>query len=104
MTGLALQDIEIIIGILSKYPNVEKAMFFGSRAKGNYRPGSDIDIALSGEGTSELIARISGELNDETPLPYTFDVVSLENLENKDLRDHIMRVGIVFFKHNLPDQ
>ena len=46
--GLEVPVIENIISILEQYPKVDKAFVFGSRAKGNYRPDSDIDIAIKG--------------------------------------------------------
>lgn len=99
MTGLLPSDIEIICEVLKKYPKVKEALFFGSRAKGNHRPGSDIDIAVKGHGTEFLTAQISGELNDETSLPYTFDVIALEALDNSELKEHIFRVGLPFYKN-----
>ena len=68
------------------------------RAKGNYKPGSDVDIALKGSEVDFLVASISGELNEETPLPYTFDVVAIDALDNEALKEHIQRVGVSFYK------
>ena len=97
MFGLRSEDIIIIKNVMKRYPNVKEAIIFGSRAKGNQQMGSDVDIALRGIDLENLTAQISGELNDETSLPYSFDIVALDALENKALKDHILRVGISFY-------
>jgi len=83
------------IAFLLRKAQVTKAAIFGSRAKGNYLPNSDIDIAVWG---SELnIGKILAEL-DELPTPYKFDVVAYENISDDALREHIDRVGITLFE------
>ncbi len=75
--GLTHSDLHAIKQVLAKYPQIEQAIIFGSRAKGNYKPGSDVDIALKGAHlTSQLINRVSFELNEETTMPYHFDVLN----------------------------
>lgn len=72
---------------------------FGSRAKGNYKVGSDIDLAIFGEKiTFTVLAKLHSLLEDRGPLLYLVDIVKYEELENKDLVDHIDRVGIIIFK------
>lgn len=98
MSGLSSNDINIICNILKKYAEVEEACFFGSRAKGTQKTGSDVDIAIKGKIPEQTATRISGELNDESPLPYTFDIVDFNSLENQALKEHIERVGVSFYK------
>lgn len=96
--GLKEKDLEKIISILSKEPEVEEAIIFGSRAKGNYNNGSDVDIALKGEKLNfKITTRISYLLNEETNMPYKFDVLNYHTISNKDLAGHIERVGINFY-------
>lgn len=97
MNGLSSEDLNIISEILKQYPQVKEAFIFGSRAKGTQRAGSDVDIAIKGSELDELVFAISGQLNDETPLPYTFDVVVINPSSNDELQDHIRRVGISFY-------
>lgn len=97
MFGLRSEDLELIRNVMKHYPDVKEAIVFGSRAKGNQQKGSDVDIALRGPGLEFQTAQIGGELNDELPLPYSFDVVALDALENTALREHIQRVGISFY-------
>jgi Nucleotidyltransferase domain. len=68
--GLKHSDLCTIKQVLAKYPQIEQAVIFGSRAKGNHKLGSDVDIALKGTHlTSQLINRVSFELNEETTMP-----------------------------------
>lgn len=96
--GLNQTDLEIIISLLKRFHEVKEAILFGSRAKGNYRTGSDVDISLKGEElNSEIISRISYHLNEETAMPYKFDVVNYHKISNIELKNHIDRVGICFY-------
>ena len=99
--GLACEDIEKIRTTLAQYPLVEKAIVYGSRAKGNYRASSDIDLTLVGYALhyDDLLA-IAGDL-DELLLPYTFDLSLWHQIDNKNLQDHIKRVGQPFYIQGL---
>jgi len=71
---------------------------YGSRAKGNYKPGSVIDLTLKGYGLDlKLINKISIAL-DDLLLPYTFDLSIYDSIDAPALIEHIRRVGIVFYK------
>ncbi len=97
-SGLSVAIIGRIIKVLSAHPNLEQAILYGSRAKGNYREGSDIDLTLTGSALTDTeLGRIDNEL-DELLLPYTFDLSLLQKIENPDLIDLIKRVGIVFYQ------
>lgn len=97
--GLKETDLEAIIQIFSHYAEIESAIIFGSRAKGNYKNGSDVDIALKGKRlTLEIVSRISVFLNEETTMPYKFDVLNYHSLTNASLQEHIDRVGVVLYK------
>ena len=95
--GLSQQDLQVISEVFQKYPDVNKAILFGSRAKGNYENGSDVDIALKGNQISDVATSIAGLLNDESPLPYHFDIIDYNSLANEDLKQHIDRVGIEIY-------
>lgn len=98
--GLSQNDLVSICSLLKLFPEVEQAVMFGSRALGSYKPGSDIDIALFGNIESGTILVISSQLNEEMLLPYFFDVLHYNELTNPELKDHIDRVGVVFYKKN----
>ena len=98
--GLRETDIEAILGVFTKYPQVQKVMLYGSRAKGTYRNGSDIDIALVGEALDlSLLFKIETEL-DDLFLPYKMDVSMMHQIKNQDLIDHIKRLGLVLYQKN----
>jgi predicted nucleotidyltransferase len=83
---------------LASYPAIEKATLYGSRAKGNFKPGSDIDLTLHGPAlTSRLLAEIAEAL-DDLLLPYTIDLSIFDTLEHAELKEHIERVGLVFYQ------
>lgn len=95
--GLPDRLIEKITNILQNYPEVEEAIICGSRAKGNYREGSDIDMVLKGEKLTEDIQnKIFWEI-DELNSPYTLDLSLYHKITSKELIKHIDRVGKVFF-------
>ncbi len=99
MFGLKDADISTIQSVLQQFPEVQSALIFGSRAKGNYRRGSDVDIAVKGEALSyRIILSITAELNEETLLPYHFDVLNYHTIDNQNLVDHIDRVGKIFYE------
>jgi len=95
--GLEENIIEEITRVLEEQPKVEKAYIFGSRAKGNYRPDSDIDIALKGyDLTVEDILKISAAI-DKQNLGYEVDWVDYKNVKEQALREHIDRIGIPLY-------
>jgi predicted nucleotidyltransferase len=96
--GLKEETIENIKMVLARHPAVEKGLLYGSRAKGNFKQGSDIDLTLSGDTlTSPELGAIAEEL-DDLLLPYQIDLSIFERIANADLREHIDRVGVVFYQ------
>lgn len=97
MYGLKPHTIKAIQDVFAKHKAIEKAILYGSRAKGNYRNGSDIDITLVGK-TLTLSQQFSIETDlDDLLLPYKMDVSIFHKIENEDLIDHINRVGICLY-------
>ncbi len=97
MFGLNPEDLLSIIAVLKRYRDVEEALIFGSRAMGNYKPGSDVDIALKGPLPTQTVTDISAELNERIPLPYKFDVVAYNDLSDQPLIAHINTYGKSFY-------
>ncbi len=97
--GLTQQDIANIIEVLKLHPEVKTAIIFGSRAKQTYKVGSDVDIALYGLDITDGIAnQVSYQLNEETNLPYKFDTLNYNSINNLELKDHINRIGVIVYK------
>lgn len=96
--GLNDSDISTIRAVLAQNANVERALVFGSRAKGNYKTGSDVDIAVVGKLiTFKDVSAISYQLNEETSMPYKFDIVNYYTIKEEELIKHIDRVGVEVF-------
>jgi predicted nucleotidyltransferase len=96
--GLPEATTSTIRCIFAEVPALEKAVIYGSRAKGNYRPGSDIALALFGTGLDwDMLGKIAAQL-EESPIPYQVALALFETLDNASLRDHIERVGQMFYQ------
>jgi predicted nucleotidyltransferase len=90
-----LADIE---NIFSKYNQISKVILYGSRAKGNFRNGSDIDITLVGEELDMNILYSVMDDIDELYLPYKLDISIYSHIDNQELIEHISRVGKIIFQ------
>lgn len=95
--GLSQKTIEILKTFFSKFSDIKMVKIYGSRAIGNYRNGSDIDFALFGDFDKNSIKKISYEI-DELNIPYMFDITDYSAIQNNELKEHIDRVGKVFFE------
>lgn len=99
--GLNDKTIELMQSVLKLYPSIDKAIIYGSRAKGNYKNGSDIDLCVfSKDLDQKTLYRIETALED-LDLPYAFDICLYQSISNQDLKEHIDRVGILLYEsHN----
>lgn len=99
--GLSDKTVHQIRDVLTGFTEVEKAVLFGSRAKGTHKPGSDIDLALAGTGISwRTVGRIDTAL-DDLPLPYSFSLIILDGKTDPEVAAHIQRVGIPLFERTV---
>ena len=89
--------------ILSTEAKIQKAVLFGSRAKGLQRLGSDIDIALFGDQLIlDSLSNLAHQF-DESSLPWKVDLVLINTIDNPKLLDHIYRVGVIMFERELKE-
>lgn len=97
--GLPDTVVGQISAVLRRYPQVDRAILYGSRAKGNYKNGSDIDLTLRGstELTLKVLYRILDDL-DDLLLPYTIHLSIFHQIDDLDVIEHIQRVGVVFYQ------
>jgi predicted nucleotidyltransferase len=93
MYGISQNALDKIKEVLFSVQGVEQAVLYGSRAKGNYKEGSDIDLTVKGNLTYDDLVKMSVNL-DDLNLPWEIDISLYSQIENKDLLDHIDRVGI----------
>lgn len=99
--GLTDKTVAQIVGVLAGFPQVERAMLFGSRAKGTHKRGSDIDLALLGGDLDwQALGRVESAL-DDLPLPYRFSLVILGPRTDPAVAAHIRRVGIPLFEREI---
>lgn len=96
--GLSENTIGRLVSVFKKHPQIQTVIIYGSRAKGNYRPGSDIDLTIVAPkfSISDRL-RIEQEI-DDLLLPYKVDLSLIHEIENPDLIDHIQRVGVNLYK------
>lgn len=96
--GLLERDIIYILSAIKVFPEIEKAMIFGSRALGSFKKGSDIDIACYGKNVNfETTSRLKSKLNEELPIPFFIDVLHFNTLKNSDLKKHIEQFGVTLY-------
>lgn len=99
--GIKHADFKYIKDVLKQHLEVELAYIFGSRAIGNYKKGSDIDIAIKGEDVGfSTISSIKDLLQEESPMPYLFDIVDYTHCKSLELKEHIDTYGVIIYKKN----
>ncbi|HEY8904589.1 MAG TPA: nucleotidyltransferase domain-containing protein [Rhodoferax sp.] len=98
--GLPERTVNQICAALAQYPQVERAVLYGSRAKGDFKPGSDIDLTLHGPDLTQKLCATIAEALDDLLLPYTIDLSVFAELKHPELEAHIQRVGVVFFERD----
>lgn len=95
--GLPRYAVEGLGEVFRRWPRIERVILYGSRAKGNYRPGSDIDLCVVGAdlGVTDLL-RIETEI-DDLLLPWKVDLSLHHRIEDPGLLGHIERVGLPIY-------
>lgn len=99
-TGLAIEDIELIREVFSRHENIEKVLIYGSRAMGNYKPASDIDLTLIG---SHIDLGLQNEIElelDDLMLPYKFDISVYDKITNSEFLELIQKEGKEFYERS----
>lgn len=99
--GLRHTDLIYLNELFWEYPVIEQVWIYGSRAKGTNRPGSDVDLALVGPGvTQQIVAHIHFVLEEDSPMPFFFDVLHWNTLMNPKLKNEIERTGQLLYQRN----
>ncbi|MBK7129648.1 MAG: nucleotidyltransferase domain-containing protein [Crocinitomicaceae bacterium] len=98
MYGISENSFSEILAALKSKSNISTVKLFGSRAKGNYKSGSDIDLAVFGNLNQHDLIALSVLLNEQLPIPYKVDLVLYDQELSTDLREHIDRIGIEIYK------
>lgn len=100
--GLSLLDEKEMQKAFEKYPSIQKVTLFGSRAKGTFQAGSDIDLAVEisekeRRPAKKILISLHDELEEETNIPYFFDVINVHTLTSPELQEHIRVCGQVLY-------
>lgn len=96
--GLTPALISMIRNVFARHAPVTEVRVYGSRAKGNFRAGSDIDLSIMDEHVSSAqLMQIENEF-DELPTLYSIDLSLFHRIDNPALTEHILRVGKVFYR------
>jgi len=99
MFGIYPKSSDEILRIIDSCISIDEVIIYGSRAKGNYKEGSDIDITLKGEVTNDDLSKLWHKL-DDSYIPYKFDISIYAQLKSESLIEHINRVGKTLYKRN----
>ena len=99
--GLSKMQLQLILGVIHNFKEIEKALIFGSRAKGKNKPGSDIDLALIGDKLNSLLVNRVASALDDLPLPYMFDLINYHEITNEFLKKKIDDEGKLFYERKL---
>ena len=96
--GLTSHQLDLILECFKKFPEVEKVILFGSRAIGNFKAGSDVDLFVQGSNLqSSTVTRLFGKLNEEVSVPFQFDLI--KDPIPPALKEHIEKHGILIFQN-----
>lgn len=99
--GLRDTDITYMHDLFRQHPDIEQVWVYGSRAKGTNRPGSDVDLALIGSDVKhETVSHVHFVLEEDSPMPFFFDVLYWNTLTNQKLKDEIERTGKLLYERS----
>lgn len=96
--GLSTQQLQILHDVFTQYPDIEQVILFGSRAIDTYKEASDVDLALKGTIDTSLIAHLQDTLEEDTDIPFFFDVLAYDDIQNQALRHHINKKGVILYR------
>jgi uncharacterized protein len=92
INGLTIEQNAAIINEVSRFEKLTRLVVFGSRAMGNHKHGSDVDLAVWGLDAGEA-RELKIRLNEYLGLPHKFDVVRFESINDPELKKHIIDFG-----------
>ena len=100
-SALPPTTLDKLNSVFAQHRAIVSVLIYGSRAKGNYRTGSDIDLTIKGSEISFAeIMQIENQIDDPM-LPYTVDLSQYKQLENAELIEHIDRVGVEIYARDI---
>lgn len=98
--GLSQTVYNKLLNVFKTTPAIDEAVLFGSRAKGTFKTGSDIDIALKGKKLDTILLRKIEMSIEDLVLPYHVDLILFNQIQEPNLIEHINRAGICIYKND----
>lgn len=98
MIGLSADELRTMQALFEKNDRIKEVVLFGSRALGTNKTSSDVDLALKGTIDIDTVASLKYALEEETIMPYFFDIVNYHTIANDTLRKHIDTYGKTIWK------
>ncbi len=100
--GLPEHAVDQLVNLFSQYKSIHRVIIYGSRATGNYRPGSDIDLCIDADQMNlTQLLKIENQI-DDLLLPWKIDLSLKHSIDNPNLLQHINDVGVVFYAAPVP--
>ena len=98
MVGLSEKELSTLREVFTQFDAIEEVILFGSRAFGTHQKASDVDLAIKGKNIDlDTLAKLKYTLEEETSLPYFFDVVVYDKISNDALKKAIDEGGVVLY-------
>ena len=98
MYGISAKSFQLILDSIACVDEIEKAGIYGSRALGNFKNGSDVDLVIFGEKiTNNVLLKLKVKLEQELPIPYSFDLTHYETIKNIELKEHIDKFAQIIY-------
>ena len=97
MFGLREGIIDEIVNVISKYEEIDKAVVFGSRARGDYKKTSDIDLGIFSSNISSTKLNLLRDNIDTLDIIYKVDVVHFESLNKEGIIKNIKSEGVIIY-------
>lgn len=98
MFGISAKSFQLILDSIACVDEIEKAGIYGSRALGNFKNGSDVDLVIFGKKvTNEILLKLKVKLEQELPIPYSFDLTHYETIKNSELKEHINKFARIIY-------
>lgn len=95
--GINLKLLEEIKSILVKNSKIDKTVIFGSRARGDYKKTSDIDICIYSKTIDHMDINLIEDQLKQLNTVLDFDVIHFESISKKSLKDNIERDGVEIY-------
>jgi len=92
-TGIKRIVLDEITAIARRY-HIKKVILFGSRARGDFKRTSDIDLAAEGGDFS----RFAVDVDEETSTLLEFDIIDLDRNMQEELLESIRREGVIIYE------